>query len=163
MAEAWNTGTEASSFVIGNQLKDVIDQYGSQDRGISGLVGEDTNFGGVTDSVVGINAAQIPQIQDKLIAYINKVNSVYEKLNTDITTHSAIYNDELGAEVRAYLVKYKEYLQNLTTYLKLFNDKLTAVHNDYLSHEQRMKSDIKTSENAYTLNEYTSQVSNQGQ
>ena len=148
----WETTSKATEFNVANTFQEAINN-----RNREGVIVNDSlkldPFG--DDSVVGINATQIPAIQNELEGYINDIETELQKFESDVSARIGVAGDDINTAIREYFTKVKQYLLDLVTNFRAFNDKLSAVNEAYLKFQAGEAESVQSSAGQITSTTYT--------
>ena len=133
----WSTETQTSSFTTNNFVNDAIAkrQRSGESSGKSPHNGFD---------VVGINAAEVPNMKIAIQEYVNRIKSYLEKINEDAEAAKAFKGDEIASSVRKYIASEKEYCTDLVSNLLAFSDRLQDVYDAWNKAASNMSSGINS-------------------
>lgn len=96
------------------------------------------------NSVVGIDTAQIPTMQEKIRAYVNGVNNALAELK-NYNPNVAFKGTGIEEALSGYIDAMIEVCGAVTSYMLAFNDKLTAVQKAYEAKDTSSADTIKAS------------------
>ena len=80
----------------------------------------------VNGDVIGIKAAEIPEMQRAITKYINDVNAAMEQFASQLDTSTAFAGGH-SEQIKGYVVAVSTACSNVTSNMKYFNDRLTAI------------------------------------
>lgn len=132
----WSTETQTSSFTTNQYVDNAISK-----RQRTASAGENVRS---SYDVVGINAAEVPNMKTAIADYVNRIKSYLEKINEDAEAAKAFKGDEIAASVRKYIASEKEYCTDLVSNLLAFSDRLQDVYDAWNKAASNMSSGINT-------------------
>lgn len=96
-------------------------------------------------SIVGINANNIPVMQEEIKRYIANVNSKLENMNAFANPTEAFQGEEIGNAIKHYLNAIKEACSAMVSQMNNFNNQLEEVKAAYLGNDQSSSSTVQGS------------------
>ncbi len=147
----WETTSKATEFNVANTFQEAINNRKREDVIVNDSLKLDP-FG--DDSVVGINAKQIPPIQNELEEYIGEIETVLQNFESNVNAKIGVAGEDINTAIREYFTKVKQYLLDLVTNFRAFNDKLSAVNEAYVKFQSSEASTVQASAGKITSNTY---------
>ena len=103
------------------------------------------------NSVVGINANQIPNMSQAIDTYINDVKTVLAKLNSDVST-SAAFQGDYATAVKKYVGAVEQVCNTVVGEMSSFKAKLEEIKAAYTTKDKDIGSTIEGSSNTLLSN-----------
>ena len=156
----WASTTQASEIDASSYAQTAMDTRDSYRSGIDLSGGLDA-FWFSEYSVVGINAAKVPEMREAIRNAVSNIQSHIDGIEAETNTANAFKSDEIKAAVEKYVLAVKDYAKALTSNLLAFSDKLESVHQAWLTSTQTFASesiDASTTNVSSSATYYTEQL-----
>lgn len=92
-------------------------------------------------SVVGINAAKVPEMREAIRTAVSNLQGHIDGIEEHTNSSMAFKSDEVKTAVENYVLSVKEYCKALISDLLAFSDKLETVHQAWLSSTSKYASE----------------------
>ena len=92
-------------------------------------------------SVVGINAAKVPEMREVIRTAVSNLQGHIDGIEEHTNSSMAFKSEEVKAAVENYVLSVKEYCKALISDLLAFSDKLETVHQAWLSSTSKYASE----------------------
>lgn len=128
----FNVDAKTSTFdqsVAFNKMRDERDAQRDKSNTWAPSKGGFLGFG--ASDVVGLNAKEIPNMQQAITTMCESIKKEIDKIQVDLDSTTAYKGEGIKAALQTYLTNVAAYCSNLTSNLKAFNDKLTDVKNQW--------------------------------
>lgn len=128
---SWNIKSTFEGFVSNaqNVFNSVIGRAGAAANSI------------LNGDVVGINEAEIPNMQAAIREYVNNLQAHLDQVKTDADTSQA-FKGEYAAAVKQFVEAVCTACECVISNLLQFNQRLEEVHQAYIAKDETMASDI---------------------
>lgn len=93
-------------------------------------------------NVIGINANEVPNMQNAIRTYIDEVKQTVAKL--DALDPTIAFKGEYANAVREYVEAVKYACSAVTSQLLAFNDQLTAIQNAYAVNDAQLRGNVSS-------------------
>lgn len=109
-------------------------------------------------SVVGINAAKVPEMRDAIRQYVNNIISSIEAVDPLSGADQAFRSEEVQASIKSYITAINQACANYVSGLLAFSDKLEDVYEAYQANISRVANNYSSVASSLEQNEkYTEQ------
>ena len=155
----WRTMAEQVQATATQGANLVVSSFSQLVRNIAGgAAGVGSSIWNSGSTVVGINVNQIPQMQEAVNNYVQKLSDHLNEINSSLNTDMA-FKGQYAAAVTEYVKAITQACQSVISQLKAFNDELNRVQEAYTQYDVKLSQNISNSsqEVAQSASAYSSE------